>query len=87
MSKISYLDLPLVLQYLGYPRPFRVRNIPRYTLNAQGHKVEGNLDIVTFLTICIASLMLLANKFEKIVTIGNAVATLANGELIWKDLM
>ena len=29
----------------------------------------------------------LANKFEKIVTIGNAVATLVNGELIWKDLM
>ena len=29
----------------------------------------------------------LATKFEKIVTIGDAVATVVNGEFIWKDLM
>ena len=29
----------------------------------------------------------LSTKFEKIVTIGDAVATVANGELIWKDIM
>ena len=29
----------------------------------------------------------LASKFEKLVTIGDAIATVVNGELIWKDIM
>ena len=29
----------------------------------------------------------LANKFEKLVTIGDAIATVVNGEFIWKDIM
>ena len=29
----------------------------------------------------------LSSKFEKIVTVNNAIATISDGEFIWKDIM